>query len=73
MCVLCYNPALVVGDAVLFGGPVVGSVIHRIRSGRRAPEPSPETGYGPGIPLRGAAESASSPSRPLRAAAVIAR
>lgn len=73
MCVLCYNPGLVVGDVALFGGPVVGSVIHRIRSVRRTRECSPERRYGPGIPGRGAAERASSPSSPLSAAAVIAR
>ena len=76
MCVLCYNPGLVAGDAVLFGGPVVGSVIHRVRSvvrGRARTADEPGSVYGPGIPGGGAPERASTPSRPLSAAAVNAR
>ena len=76
MCVLCYNPGLVAGDAVLFGGPIVGTAVHRVRSvvrRRAGTADEPESVYGPGIPGGGAPERASTPRRPLSAAAVIAR
>lgn len=75
MCVLCYNPALVVGDVTLIGGPIAFAVVHRIRATCRRPKrlSAPHVVYGPGIPGGGARDSATAPKRPPSAAAVIAR
>jgi hypothetical protein len=75
MCVLCYNPALVVGDATLIGGPIIGATIHRIRAvtRRRVSHSVERAAYRPGIPGGGARDNATAAKRPARAAEVIAR
>ena len=45
MCVLCYTPALVVGDSILFGGPMVYRTMERVRALVGLP-PRPETESG---------------------------